>query len=91
MDLPSRMDAPEIRLVFPDTPDLLAATREIFREYAHSLDVDLCFQNFEPSSRPCRRVRAARRSLLLAFVDSALAGCGALRALPTPTTPTPAR
>jgi hypothetical protein len=77
------MDAPEIRLVFPDTPELIAATREVFREYAHSLDVDLCFQNFEAelASLPGDYVRPGGH-LLLAFVDGALAGCGGLRGLP---------
>jgi len=76
------MDAPEIRLVTPDTPELLAATREIFREYAQSLDVDLCFQNFEQELAGLPGDYAAPAGcLLLAFVDSALAGCGALRAL----------
>src|SRR5205814_4629373 len=79
---PSRMDTPEIRLVTPDTPELLAATREIFREYAHSLDVDLCFQNFEQELAGLPGDYAPPQgSLLLAFVDSALAGCGALRGL----------
>ena len=73
------MDAPEIRLVFPDTPELLAATREILREYAHSLNVDLCFQNFEAelASLP-GEYAPPNGSLVLAFVDGALAGCGAL-------------
>ena len=76
------MDTPEIRLVNPDTPELLAATREIFREYAHSLDVDLCFQNFEAELAGLPGDYAPPGGcLLLAFVDSALAGCGALRAL----------
>jgi putative acetyltransferase len=74
------MDAPEIRLVFPDSPELIAATREIFREYAHSLDVDLCFQNFDAELASLPGEYAPRGGhLLLAFVDSALAGCGALR------------
>src|SRR4030095_2484352 len=74
------MDAPEIRLVFPDTPELIAATREIFREYAHSLDVDLCFQNFEAELAGLPGEYAPPVGhLLLAFVDGALAGCGALR------------
>ena len=80
--LPSRMDAPDIRLVFPDTPELIEATREIFREYARSLDVDLCFQNFEAelAALPGEYAPPAGQ-LLLAFVDSELAGCGAMRAL----------
>jgi len=76
------MDAPEIRLATPDSPELLAATREIFREYAQSLDVDLCFQNFEQelASLP-GEYDVPSGALLLAFVDGQLAGCGALRAL----------
>jgi GNAT superfamily N-acetyltransferase len=74
------MDAPEIRLVFPDTAALIAATREIFREYAHSLDVDLCFQNFEAELAELPGEYAAPAgTLVLALVDNALAGCGALR------------
>lgn len=74
------MDAPEIRLATPDTPELLAATREIFREYAQSLDIDLCFQNFEHelASLPGEYDRPAG-ALLLVFVDGQIAGCGALR------------
>jgi ribosomal protein S18 acetylase RimI-like enzyme len=76
------MDAPDIRLVFPDTSELIASTREIFREYAHSLDVDLCFQNFEAELAGLPGEYAPPTGyLVLAFVDSALAGCGALRAL----------
>ncbi|MGL4809896.1 MAG: GNAT family N-acetyltransferase, partial [Giesbergeria sp.] len=41
------MNAVRIRLVQADTAELLEAAREIFREYAASLQVDLCFQNFE--------------------------------------------
>ena len=79
---PLRMDAPQISLIAPDTPELLAATREIFREYAQGLGVDLCFQNFEAelANLPGEYVAPAG-GLLLAFVDSALAGCGALRSL----------
>jgi len=82
MTLPSRMDAPDIRLVYPDTPDLLAATRGIFREYAASLDVDLCFQNFEDElANLPGEYEPPGGYLVLAFVDSALAGCGAMRPL----------
>jgi putative acetyltransferase len=83
MTLPSRMDAPDIRLVCPDTPELLDATREIFREYAASLDVDLCFQNFEAELATLPgEYEPPGGCLLLAFVDSELAGCGAMRPLP---------
>jgi GNAT superfamily N-acetyltransferase len=77
------MDVPEIRLVYPDTPELIAATRELFREYAASLDVDLCFQNFEAELAALPGDYAPPAGCLtLAFVDGALAGCGALRPMP---------
>jgi putative acetyltransferase len=79
------MDAPEvpdISLVSPDTPQLLDETREILRDYAASLAVDLCFQNFNDELiRLPGEYAAPGGQLLLAYVDGALAGCGAMRAL----------
>lgn len=67
----------------PDTPALLDATREIFREYAASLAVDLCFQGFEDELAALPGDYTAPQGLLLlAYVDGALAGCGAFRPLP---------
>ncbi|MGY4831330.1 GNAT family N-acetyltransferase [Sphaerotilaceae bacterium SBD11-9] len=76
------LQAPAIRLITPDTPELLAATRAIFREYAASLDVDLCFQGFEAelASLPGEYAAPAGQ-LLLALIDDDLAGCGAFRPL----------
>jgi ribosomal protein S18 acetylase RimI-like enzyme len=76
------VDAPEVRLLAPDTPALLDAARVIFREYAASLSIDLCFQGFdaELAGRP-GEYAAPGGQLLLAFVDGELAGCGAFRAL----------
>jgi GNAT superfamily N-acetyltransferase len=77
------MEAPPISLVVPDTPALLDATREIFREYADSLAIDLCFQGFEQELAALPGDYAGPQGLLLlAFVDGALAGCGAFRPLP---------
>lgn len=77
------MTAPDIRLLTADTPELLADTREIFREYAATLSVDLCFQGFEEELAQLPGAYAAPAgSLRLAFVDGALAACGALRPLP---------
>lgn len=73
---------PRIELLPPDTPEALAATREIFREYAGTLGVDLCFQNFdaELAALPGDYAEPAG-GLLLAWVDGQLAGCGAFRPL----------
>ena len=73
---------PRIELLPPDTPEALAATREIFREYAGTLGVDLCFQNFdaELAALPGEYAEPAG-GLLLAWVDGQLAGCGAFRPL----------
>ncbi|HEY6087561.1 MAG TPA: GNAT family N-acetyltransferase [Burkholderiaceae bacterium] len=76
------MTAPVIELLTPATPELLASTRAIFREYANSLGVDLCFQNFEAelAELPGEYV-PPRGALLLAMVDGEVSGCGALRPL----------
>ena len=75
--------APEVSLVEPATPAQIDAVREIFREYAGSLSVDLCFQNFEDELAGLPGEYAAPSgALLLAFVDGQLAGCAALRPLP---------
>jgi ribosomal protein S18 acetylase RimI-like enzyme len=77
------MSSPELRLRTPDTPELLAAAREIFQEYADGLGVDLCFQHFEEELATLPGDYAAPQgALLLAFVDDELAGCGAFRPLP---------
>jgi putative acetyltransferase len=77
------LDTPEIQLVQPDRPALLETARELFREYAASLHVDLCFQNFaaELATLPGDYAEPAG-TLLLVLVDGQPAGCGALRALP---------
>jgi putative acetyltransferase len=73
-------DAPVIELLTPATPELLDATRAIFREYAAQLGVDLCFQNFdaEVAGLP-GEYSMPRGALLLAMVDGEVAACGALR------------
>jgi GNAT superfamily N-acetyltransferase len=74
---------PQIQFIVPDQPALLHATREIFREYADSIEVDLCFQDFEQELATLPGDYAPPEGLLLlAYVDGALAGCGAFRPLP---------
>jgi ribosomal protein S18 acetylase RimI-like enzyme len=55
-------------------------TRSVFREYAESLNIDLCFQDFdaELSNLPGDYAEP-RGALLLALVDGQIAGCCALR------------
>ncbi|MFO1328271.1 MAG: GNAT family N-acetyltransferase [Rubrivivax sp.] len=77
------MSAPRIELVDPVDAGLLEATREIFREYALGLGVDLAFQDFDGELATLPGAYAAPGgALLLALVDGQVAGCGALRALP---------
>ena len=79
---PQPLDTPRIELITASSPEQLQATREIFEEYARSLDVDLCFQQFdqELASLPGEYAEP-RGALLLALVDGAPAGCCALRPL----------
>ena len=64
------------------SPAELASAVEIFREYAASLDVDLCFQNFEAELAGLPGEYAAPEGgLWLVYVDGTLAGCGAMRRL----------
>ena len=74
--------APTIELRRAETAAELAFAAEVFREYAATLDVDLCFQNFDVELATLPGDYAAPGGqLLLAFVDGQLAGCGALRPL----------
>jgi ribosomal protein S18 acetylase RimI-like enzyme len=74
------VEKPTVTLVTPSSPQELEAVREIFREYAESLGVDLCFQNFEDELAQLPGEYAPPRGqLILAMVDGAVAGCCALR------------
>jgi GNAT superfamily N-acetyltransferase len=83
-DFPSgdTVPRPTLQLITPDSPELLAATRQIFTEYATQLGIDLCFQNFdgELAGLP-GEYSEPRGALLLALVDGEVAGCCGLRAL----------
>ena len=77
------MNSPAIRLLVPDSATWLDRTRQILREYAQGLGIDLCFQNFDAELDELPGEYAPPQgALLLALVDGELAGCGALRALP---------
>jgi len=75
-----------MELVEPLGADQLAATREIFREYALGLGVDLCFQGFEAELAQLPGDYAAPMGRLwLALVDRSVAACCALRPLDSST------
>lgn len=76
------MDKPSVTLRSPASPAEMDAVRDIFREYADTLGVDLCFQGFENELAQLPGDYAAPRgALLLAEVEGAVAGCCALRPL----------
>lgn len=76
------MNTSAIRFVTPSTPQEFAALKSLFREYADSLQVDLCFQGFEEELATLPGEYAPPRgALLMALVDEELAGCCALRPL----------
>jgi GNAT superfamily N-acetyltransferase len=73
----------DIQIVVAQGPWQLAQVRALFVDYAQSLTVDLCFQNFdtELAGLPGDYAEPGG-TLLLALIDGQPAGCGALRALP---------
>lgn len=71
-----------VELVWLESPDapLMDATRVLFQEYAKTLGVDLCFQDFDSElARLPGDYAAPRGALVLAVMGAELAGCCALR------------
>jgi ribosomal protein S18 acetylase RimI-like enzyme len=70
-----------LRLVRADTPHEWVLARQLIEEYARSLGVDLCFQNFdEEMEHLAEHYGPPRGALLLALDGEAAVGCVALRA-----------
>ena len=64
------------------TPELIAAARDLFQEYALALGIDLEYQGFaaELAALPAPYV-PPQGVLFIAYVDGEVAGCAALRPL----------
>ena len=76
-------DVLEIRLTAPESMDEWIAAADILREYRATLTVDISFSPFEQEvADPQAAFGAPGCQLLLAWVDGALAGCGAVVDLP---------
>ncbi|RMX05816.1 GNAT family N-acetyltransferase [Corticibacter populi] len=73
---------PQISIRLAQSPADFEQARELFAEYAASLDIDLSFQNFEAElgSLPGDYAEPAG-CILLADIDGVLAGCCAMRPL----------
>ncbi|MDM0115606.1 GNAT family N-acetyltransferase [Variovorax sp. J22R133] len=70
-------EAPNVAIVTPDEAHELRATRAIFEDYAHSLNVDLCFQHFEEELASLPGDYAEPRgALVLALMDSSQVPAG---------------
>jgi OHCU decarboxylase len=69
-----------IQIVNAVTENQITIAREMFVEYAKSLDIDLCFQNFDKEVNGLPgEYSLPRGRLLLAMFESKVAGCVALK------------
>jgi ribosomal protein S18 acetylase RimI-like enzyme len=72
----------EICLLPAKSPNEIAHARILFREYAASLNVDLCFQSFEEElANLPGKYAPPEGQLILAWAGETVAGCVALRKL----------
>jgi len=71
---------PVVELIQARFPEHLEIVRDIFREYAQNLGVDLCFQNFESELESLPGKYATPLGcILLAWSEGQALGCVALR------------
>lgn len=69
-----------IELIYVTGVDRLDEIRKLFVEYAQSLDIDLCFQDFDQELETLPgKYAPPKGALILALVDDQPAGCIALR------------
>ncbi|MBS1542234.1 MAG: GNAT family N-acetyltransferase [Bacteroidetes bacterium] len=64
------------------TPEQFQVARDLFREYAATLSVDLCFQNFDKELQEIDlQYGSPAGALMLVMRDGRAIGCGAIRKL----------
>jgi ribosomal protein S18 acetylase RimI-like enzyme len=69
-----------LQIIAAHSQEHLEAIRELFTEYSHSLDIDLCFQGFTQELAELPGRYAAPEGRLLLTLDGAMiAGCVGLR------------
>lgn len=74
------MTGRDLKLGVPQSPAELIAVRGLFQEYAASLSVDLCFQNFDRELETLPgEYTDPRGALQVAWIDGQAAGCCAMR------------